>query len=67
MENQIGMGANWDSQTLENSVFGLSLLSPFTIFVEDRMRLSIKIKQACFSAFDFHYLYRREDAVRPSK
>ena len=23
---------------------------------EDRMRLSIKIKPACFSTFDFHYL-----------
>ena len=41
---------------VENCVFlclcprlSLSLLH------EDRMRLSIKIKQACFSTFDFHY------------
>ncbi len=40
----------------ENYVLNLSLLSPFAIFVEDRMRLSIKLKQVWFSAFDFHYI-----------
>gem|GEM_PF-3209386 len=41
----------------ENYVFDLSLPSTFIIFAEDRMRLSIKLKQVWFSALDFQYLW----------
>ena len=44
----------------ENYVLDLPLLSAFTIFVKDRIRLGIKLKQVGFSALGFRYFYKKE-------
>ncbi len=53
---------------VENFVFHLPLLSPFTIFPEERRRLgSVKCRKLRFpfaTALAFHYLSRRKEAAR---
>lgn len=57
---------SWDRLRLTVPSFKSRLLAWYcfrlslSLLHEDRMRLSIKIKRACFSTFDFHYLCTRK-------